>query len=108
MLSVSLIVIVESSRTLITKDDSNTFNITAIASVAAALGVKFILFLISWPYRGKSSQVQVLWEDHRNDLFINSFGILMATAGSKWIWWLDPMGAIIVRPWSLSASYRQS
>ncbi|KAJ7269379.1 hypothetical protein B0H12DRAFT_1229511 [Mycena haematopus] len=44
----------------------------------------------------KSSQVLVLWEDHRNDLWINTFGILMSTGGSKLRWWLDPMGAIII------------
>jgi hypothetical protein len=37
-------------------------------------GVKFLLFLYCYSLRSKSSQVEVLWEDHRNDLFINSFG----------------------------------
>lgn len=36
--------------------------------------VKFVLFLYCLALRSKSSQVQVLWEDHRNDLFINGFG----------------------------------
>lgn len=38
------------------------------------VGVKFILFLYCIPLRKASSQVHVLWEDHRNDLFINGFG----------------------------------
>ncbi|KAK9385104.1 hypothetical protein V1515DRAFT_640734 [Lipomyces mesembrius] len=37
-----------------------------------------------------------LWEDHRNDLFINGFGILTSVGGSKLAWWIDPMGAIIL------------
>lgn len=37
-------------------------------------GVKFLLFLYCLPLRKQSSQVEVLWEDHRNDLFINGFG----------------------------------
>jgi hypothetical protein len=37
-------------------------------------GVKFVLFLYCYTLKDKSSQVEVLWEDHRNDLFINSFG----------------------------------
>ena len=78
------------------------------------IGVKFVLFLYCWGLRKKSSQVHVLWEDHRNDLFINGFGacflldmclgaepacpgILMSAGGSKLAWWLDPTGAIIVR-----------
>lgn len=38
MSAVNLIVIVESVRALISKEDSNKFNVTAIAAVAAALG----------------------------------------------------------------------
>ena len=37
-------------------------------------GVKFLLFLYCFGYRNTSSQVRMLWEDHRNDLFINGFG----------------------------------
>ncbi|KAF8640662.1 hypothetical protein AX17_000319 [Amanita inopinata Kibby_2008] len=96
--SVNLIVIVESAQTLITKqnDDLQKFHLPSIIAVAAALGVKFILFVYSYSLRGKSSQVQVLWEDHRNDLWINGFGILMSTGGSKLRWYLDPTGAIII------------
>jgi len=35
-----------------------------------------MLFLYCFTIRKHSSQVQVLWEDHRNDLFINGFGAL--------------------------------
>jgi len=65
--------------------------------------VKFLLFLYSYSLRKKSSQVQVLWQDHRNDLWINGFGeipptcafmsyahiftgILMSAGGSKLKW----------------------
>lgn len=40
------------------------------------LGVKLLLFLYCMSLRKASSQVEVLWEDHRNDLFINGFGTL--------------------------------
>jgi len=43
-----------------------------------------------------SSQVQVLWEDHRNDLLINGFGIFTNAAGAKIAWFIDPLGAIII------------
>ncbi|KAF9032155.1 CDF-like metal transporter [Hymenopellis radicata] len=96
--SVNLIVAIESIRSIISKqgDSLSAFHLPSIIAVAAALGVKFLLFLGSFPFRKHSSQVQVLWEDHRNDLWINSFGILMATGGSKWKWWLDPLGAILI------------
>lgn len=90
--SVNFVVIIESVRELLKKGDKslNTFHVPSIAAVAAALGmlphlpmlvtlinfegVKFLLFLYCYSWRSKSSQVEVLWEDHRNDLFINTFG----------------------------------
>ncbi|KAJ6575474.1 CDF-like metal transporter [Mycena capillaripes] len=96
--SVNLVVIVESAQSLITKknDDLKSFHLPSILAVAAALAVKLLLFIYCFSLRKKSSQVLVLWEDHRNDLWINGFGILMSTGGSKLRWWLDPMGAIII------------
>ncbi len=41
-----------------------------------------MLFILCYPFRKNSSQVAVLWEDHRNDLWINTFGtsvILLVT-----------------------------
>jgi hypothetical protein len=90
--SVNLVVIVESARDLLKHGDKTlTLHIPSIVAVGAALGrpahlptlsalinplegVKFLLFLYCYSLRSKSSQVEVLWEDHRNDLFINSFG----------------------------------
>ncbi|XP_006454288.1 hypothetical protein AGABI2DRAFT_197200 [Agaricus bisporus var. bisporus H97] len=95
---VNLVVIVESIRTIITKkgDALAPFHLPSIIAVAAALVVKFVLFLYSYSIRKRSSQVQVLWEDHRNDLWINAFGILMSCGGSKLVWYLDPMGGTII------------
>lgn len=39
-----------------------------------SIGIKFLLFLYCFAIRKNSSQVQVLWEDHRNDVFVNAFG----------------------------------
>ncbi|KAG2135276.1 cation efflux protein [Suillus clintonianus] len=105
MASVNLVVIVESVRAIMSQEKDNGFHTQAIISVAAALGVKFALFLYCYTLQSKSSQVQVLWEDHRNDLFINGFGILMSAGGSRFSWFLcklicqtglDPTGAILI------------
>ncbi|KAJ3722003.1 CDF-like metal transporter [Lentinula raphanica] len=98
MSSVNLVVIVESVRDLITHTNGSVkdFHLPSILAVASALFVKFVLFLYCFSLRKNSSQVHVLWEDHRNDLWINGFGILMSTGGSKLRWYLDPMGAIII------------
>ncbi|KAJ3570632.1 hypothetical protein NP233_g4275 [Leucocoprinus birnbaumii] len=98
MSSVNLIVIVESLRTIVSKEGNDLipFHLPSIIAVASALVVKFILFLYCYSIRKQSSQVQILWEDHRNDLWINSFGVLMSCGGSKLRWYLDPMGGIII------------
>lgn len=98
MSAVNLVVIVESLSSLLAHetDELNEFHIPSIIAVSAALGVKFVLFLYCMSLRKSSSQVEVLWEDHRNDLWINGFGLLMSTGGSKIAWYLDPLGAITI------------
>ncbi|RDB29469.1 Metal tolerance protein 3 [Hypsizygus marmoreus] len=106
--SVNLIVIVESIRSIVEKsnDDLQKFHLPSIIAVSTALGIKFLLFLYSYSLRNKSSQVRVLWEDHRNDLWINGFGLLMSAGGSKLRWYLDPMGAIIIASGVIIAWFR--
>ncbi|KIY51231.1 hypothetical protein FISHEDRAFT_64270 [Fistulina hepatica ATCC 64428] len=97
MASINLVIIVESVTAIINSDRKlKGFYVPAVVAVGVALGVKFLLFLYCFSIRKRSSQVQVLWEDHRNDLFINGFGLLMATGGSNWAWFLDPMGGFII------------
>ena len=96
MSSVNLVIIVEAIRTLLSPTTDKSFDLASILAVAAALGaqsvlstctetdylfnpsgVKIMLFLYCHTLRSKSSQVHVLWEDHRNDIFINGFGMLL-------------------------------
>jgi len=97
MASVNLVVIVEAVRRLVSHGEgANTLEIPALVAVASALGIKALLFLYCLSLRKASSQVHVLWEDHRNDIFINGFGLLMAALGSKLVWFLDPVGGLII------------
>lgn len=77
MSAVNLIIIVQSVEELIgTNHELKAFFLPAILAVAVAFGVKLALFAYCWGLRSKSSQIHILWEDHRNDLFINGFGEL--------------------------------
>ncbi|KAL0576419.1 hypothetical protein V5O48_005555 [Marasmius crinis-equi] len=98
MLTVSIILIAFSAQDLAShKDnDTNDFSIPSVVAVGVAFFTKLLLFLYCYSIRNSSSQVQVLWEDHRNDLLINGFGIFTSSAGAKIRWWIDPMGAIIL------------
>jgi divalent metal cation (Fe/Co/Zn/Cd) transporter len=100
MITVSIVIIVESIRTIVEHKshagDTNDFHFPSVIAVCIAFATKFSLFLYCWAIRNMYSQVRILWEDHRNDLFINGFGILTSVGGAKLRWWIDPMGAILL------------
>lgn len=98
MTAVSLILIVFSIRELSvgSEEDTRRFHLPSVVAVVVAFCTKLSLFLYCWAIRNQYSQVRILWEDHRNDLFINGFGILSSVGGSKLRWWIDPMGAMIL------------
>ncbi|KAI8627725.1 cation efflux family-domain-containing protein [Xylariaceae sp. FL1651] len=100
MMSVSLILIAFSIEELATHSSSdpsvNGFHLPSVIAVSVAFTTKLILFLYCWGIKDKYSQVDILWQDHRNDLLINGFGILTSVGGSKLAWWLDPLGSIIL------------
>ncbi|KAK3358954.1 hypothetical protein B0T25DRAFT_81042 [Lasiosphaeria hispida] len=97
MTAVSLILIAFSARDLAEQHtDLKPFHLPSVIAVCVAFGTKFSLFLYTWSIKDKYSQVRILWQDHRNDLLVNGFGILTSVGGSKLAWWLDPAGAIVL------------
>jgi divalent metal cation (Fe/Co/Zn/Cd) transporter len=38
----------------------------------------------------------VFFIDHRNDIVVNAFGLAMSIVGSRVVWYLDPVGAILI------------
>jgi cation diffusion facilitator family transporter len=98
MTAVSFLLLVLSSMELGNGSDTKTkpFHLPSIIAVSTAFAVKFGLFLYCWALRNKYSQIRILWEDHRNDLFINGAGLCTSALGSKVRWWIDPMGAMLL------------
>lgn len=99
MTSVSLILISFSAKELVTTEGSSetkAFHLPSVIAVCCAFGTKLALFFYTWMLKDKYSQIFILWQDHRNDLLINGFGILTSVGGAKLVWWIDPMGAIII------------
>jgi cation diffusion facilitator family transporter len=98
MTAVSFILVAFSVRELVQGSNADTklFHLPSVIAVAVAFTTKLVLFLYCWSLKDKYSQINILWQDHRNDLLINGFGILTSVGGSKLKWWIDPMGAIIL------------
>ncbi|KAJ7672821.1 CDF-like metal transporter [Mycena rosella] len=95
--SVSVVLIAFSIQDLVKgSTGTETLHIPAVIVVGIAFATKLALFIYCYSVRSKNSQVRVLWEDHRNDLFVNGFGILTSSAGAKLRWWIDPLGALII------------
>ena len=98
MCAVSFILIVTSAKE-ITQGSTRAvsdFHLPSIIAVAIAFVTKLCLFLYCYSLRHRYSQIHILWEDHRNDLMINGFGIMTSVLGSKVHWWIDPLGAIVL------------
>jgi cation diffusion facilitator family transporter len=98
MTAVSCILIAFSARSLAVgaEDETTSFHLPSVIAVSIAFVTKLGLFLYCWAIKDKYSQINILWQDHRNDLLINGFGLLTSVGGSKLKWFIDPMGAIIL------------
>ena len=44
----------------------------------------------------KHPTVHVFFVDHRNDIAVNIFGLVMSIVGDRFVWYLDPIGAILI------------
>lgn len=70
-------------------------HLVPIILISVAIGTKGSLMLYCLMYRQYPS-VHVFYIDHRNDIAVNSFGLIMAVVGQQFVWWLDPLGAILI------------
>ncbi|KIS68232.1 uncharacterized protein UMAG_03814 [Mycosarcoma maydis] len=93
---VSAILVVESIKELARGDSDKKLHIASLIAVGIAFVTKALLAIYCFGLRKYSSQVEVLYQDHRNDLFINGFGIFTSAAGATIAGWIDPTGALII------------
>ncbi|KJR82874.1 uncharacterized protein SPSK_04195 [Sporothrix schenckii 1099-18] len=101
MTAVSFILIAFSIRELVEgrspdEGDTKKFHLPSVLAVAIAFATKLALFFYTWAIKDRYSQVNILWQDHRNDLLINGFGLFTSVGGSKLVWWIDPAGAVLI------------
>ncbi|KAM4064808.1 cation efflux family protein [Hirsutella rhossiliensis] len=96
MTTVSVVIMAFAAQELVQARPDKQFHLASVISVCAAFSTKLALFLYCWSIKDRYSQVNILWQDHRNDLFINGFGILTSVGGAKLEWWIDATGAILL------------
>ncbi|KAK6210560.1 hypothetical protein LQW54_006043 [Pestalotiopsis sp. IQ-011] len=88
---------VESARALGAghSTDSEELKLVPIIFVGVAVFCKASLMLYCLAYRNYPT-VHVFFVDHRNDIVVNIFGLVMSVVGSRFVWYLDPIGAICI------------
>ncbi|KAI1443795.1 cation efflux protein, partial [Annulohypoxylon stygium] len=96
MTTVAIQLLVESARSLgAGPSESNELQIIPIVFVGVAIFAKGSLMLYCLAYRRYPS-VHVFFVDHRNDIVVNTFGLVMSIVGDRFVWYLDPIGAICI------------
>ncbi|KAJ3011125.1 hypothetical protein HKX48_007007 [Thoreauomyces humboldtii] len=105
--TLSIQLVIEGIRTLIGGDHSVDLSPISIGLVGAAIAVKVVLFLYCSTLKQYPS-AKILAQDHRNDVVMNSVGITLSILGAKVLWFLDPLGAILIallilRSWAATA-----
>ncbi|KAK8031064.1 cation efflux family protein [Apiospora arundinis] len=96
MTTVAIQLLVESARTLGGgATESKELHIIPIVFVAVAIVAKSSMMVYCLAYR-KYPSVHVFFIDHRNDIVVNIFGLVMSVVGNRVVWYLDPIGAICI------------
>ncbi|KAJ5597653.1 hypothetical protein N7537_007737 [Penicillium hordei] len=96
MTIVAVELIIESAKTLAGgKTESGQLDIVPLVCVGVAIFSKFVMFLYCYGLR-RYPAAHVFYIDHRNDLAVNGFGLIMSIVGDRFVWYLDPVGACCI------------
>ncbi|PVU91148.1 hypothetical protein BB561_004544 [Smittium simulii] len=103
MATLSTQLIIESVRTLLSSDRTPPkITIANLIIILIALFVKLVLYLYCNSIKS-SGAVKTFATDHRNDLLLNSVGLLMGYLSTKVAWYMDPIGGILLALFILSS-----
>ncbi|OQE24680.1 hypothetical protein PENSTE_c007G09210 [Penicillium steckii] len=96
MTVVGVELIVESAKALAEGEtESSQLKLIPLICVGVAIFSKFCLFLYCFSLR-RYPAARIFYIDHRNDLAVNGFGLLMSIVGNRLVWYLDPVGACCI------------
>ncbi|KAI9054943.1 hypothetical protein LZ554_002086 [Drepanopeziza brunnea f. sp. 'monogermtubi'] len=98
MTTVSIELIIESARSLAGGPrNDDTLKLIPLLFVGIAIFSKGCMFVYCFLLRRYPSAA-IFMQDHRNDIVVNIFGLIMSIVGTKFrrVWFLDPAGAICI------------
>jgi cation diffusion facilitator family transporter len=96
MTIVAVELIIESAKALAAgKTESEQLHIVPLICVGVAIFSKFCMLLYCYGLR-RYPAAHVFYIDHRNDLAVNGFGLIMSVVGDRFVWYLDPVGACCI------------
>ncbi|KAK3492821.1 uncharacterized protein B0T23DRAFT_442627 [Neurospora hispaniola] len=89
--------VIESARNLGSggEHEAEGLHVIPLTFVGVAIFAKGSLMIYCLFYR-RFPTVHVFFVDHRNDIVVNIFGLVMAIVGDKFVWYLGPIGAILI------------
>ncbi|KAK4253550.1 hypothetical protein QN277_010209 [Acacia crassicarpa] len=103
MATLGLQILLESGRRLIagSKSDMSTKELYWMIGIMATVTlVKFVLMV--YCRRFKNEIVRAYAQDHLFDVVTNSVGLAAAVLAVKFLWWIDPTGAIIIALYTIN------
>ncbi|PBP28985.1 hypothetical protein BUE80_DR000216, partial [Diplocarpon rosae] len=98
MTTVSVELIIESARSLAGGPrDDDSLELIPLLFVGIAIFSKGCMFVYCFLLR-RYPAAAIFMQDHRNDIVVNIFGLIMSIVGTKFrkVWFLDPAGAICI------------
>ncbi|KAJ2058842.1 hypothetical protein GGI17_004791 [Coemansia sp. S146] len=95
MAGLSIQLLIESIRGLTSPKHDQNVSAANIACISIALGAKLLMLGYCWTLR-QHAEARIFATDHLNDLILNSFGLAMALLGTHVVWWIDPVGGLLV------------
>ncbi|KAH8884580.1 hypothetical protein GQ53DRAFT_879632 [Thozetella sp. PMI_491] len=88
--------VIESARTLANgQTETKQLQIVPLVCVGVAILAKTSLMFYCLFYR-RFPSVHIFFVDHRNDIVVNIFGLVMSIVGDRFVWYVDPIGAILI------------
>ncbi|OHT11200.1 Metal tolerance protein 4 [Tritrichomonas foetus] len=102
----AIFIILQCTHSLLNHENAPPTTSTAMFIMVMTITVKFCMWIV-YNYLGHPITV-TLAEDHRNDVFTNSFGLFMYWGGGHFAWWMDSTGGLLLSLFVLNSWARNA